>query len=195
MGVKMFITSISAGKKISFWLQNCCRTYLRPAFFYPTPSPQTNPPGCVSLYPFCIFPCPLRHAADPAAATVVDLLPSLTTNSSPTTLNSSTTPGLEPNAAQSSATPPVSTPADTPLVDLTDGPSIEASQPSATQNSVPSRNAPAAKNTTGGVSVDAGALKPDTDGVKDTVHFNGTCTPVGQDEYGFSLIFICSSLP
>ncbi|XP_062868092.1 neural cell adhesion molecule 1a isoform X1 [Trichomycterus rosablanca] len=138
-----------------------------------------------------------EHAAD-TTATVVDLLPSLTTNSeqvtdSPasksTTLNSSTTPGLEPNAPKASTTSPTSTPADTPLVDLSDGLSSKVSQPSGTPNSVPPSSnpkAPAAKNTTDGVQnpavqVDGKTLASDADQVKNAVDSNSTSAPVNRD--------------
>lgn len=102
--------------------------------------------------------CPHRHAAD-TTATVVDLLPSVTTNSDPgtdspasdsTTLTSSTAPAADPKAApkptpQSSTPKPIVTSptspqaapaAVAPLVDLSDTPSsqtsksLEAPQPS-----------------------------------------------------------------
>ncbi|XP_053096064.1 neural cell adhesion molecule 1a isoform X7 [Pangasianodon hypophthalmus] len=103
-----------------------------------------------------------EHAAD-TSATVVDLLPSLATNSEPvtdspasesTTLNSSTAPAPDPkttappqsSAPKASITSPTSPPADTPLVDLSDGPSTQASWPSETPKSTPPSSEP--KNAT-----------------------------------------------
>ncbi|XP_066502219.1 neural cell adhesion molecule 1a isoform X2 [Hoplias malabaricus] len=94
-----------------------------------------------------------EHAAD-TTATVVDLLPSLATNSeavtdSPasesTTLTSSTAPSAaEPKAAPQSSTPkasvssPTSPPAAVaPLVDLSDGPSTHSTKPSEAPTAAP----------------------------------------------------------
>ncbi|TSQ12694.1 Neural cell adhesion molecule 1 [Bagarius yarrelli] len=101
-----------------------------------------------------------EHAAD-TTATVVDLLPSLTTNSesvtdSPasesTTLNSSTAPAPDPKTTASPQScvnkPSITSPTtpDTPLVDLSDGPPIQATQPSDTSKSFASSSTP--KNAT-----------------------------------------------
>lgn len=112
----------------------------------------------ISFSPSLLFlssRCPHRHAAD-TTATVVDLLPSVTTNSDPgtdspasdsTTLTSSTAPAADPKAApkptpqsstpKPSVTSPQAAPAAVaPLVDLSDTPSsqtsksLEAPQPS-----------------------------------------------------------------
>ncbi|XP_060746511.1 neural cell adhesion molecule 1a isoform X1 [Tachysurus vachellii] len=119
-----------------------------------------------------------EHAAD-TTATVVDLLPSLATNSdsvtdSPasesTTLNSCTTPAPDPkiaapsqtSAPKASITSPTSPPADTPLVDLSDGPSSQASQPSETLKSTPSSSEP--KNATDGIQNTDSATVSQVDG-------------------------------
>lgn len=127
--------------------------------------PPSSPPPfslCGSLFPPSLLSlssrCPHRHAAD-TTATVVDLLPSVTTNSDPgtdspasdsTTLTSSTAPAADPKAApkptpqSSTPKPSVTSPtspqaapaAVAPLVDLSETPSsqtsksLEAPQPS-----------------------------------------------------------------
>ncbi len=114
-----------------------------PSFFFVWIS---FPPSLLSLS----SRCPHRHAAD-TTATVVDLLPSVTTNSDPgtdspasdsTTLTSSTAPAADPKTAPK-VTPQSSTPkpsvtsptspqaapaAVAPLVDLSDTPSNQTSK-------------------------------------------------------------------
>ncbi|XP_046723237.1 neural cell adhesion molecule 1a isoform X4 [Silurus meridionalis] len=119
-----------------------------------------------------------EHAAD-STATVVDLLPSLATNSEPvtdspasesTTINSSTAPEPDPkttpssqsNAPKANITSPTYPPADTPLVDLSDGPSPQASQPSVAPKSTPS--SPQPKNATDGIQNTDSATVSQVDG-------------------------------
>ncbi|XP_047018002.1 neural cell adhesion molecule 1a isoform X7 [Ictalurus punctatus] len=119
-----------------------------------------------------------EHAAD-TTATVVDLLPSLATNSesvtdSPasdsTTLNSSTAPAPDPkttappqsSSPKANVTSPTSLPADTPLVDLSDGPSTQASRHSEIPKSTPSSSKP--KNATDAIQNTDSATVSQVDG-------------------------------
>ncbi|KAK3524331.1 hypothetical protein QTP70_028054 [Hemibagrus guttatus] len=158
-----------------------------------------------------------EHAAD-TTATVVDLLPSLATNSesitdSPasesTTLNSSTAPAPDPKTAPPSQTSapkasiisPTSPPADTPLVDLSDGPSTQ--KPSESPKSTPSSSKP--KNATDAIQntdsatvsqVDGGAHHAsDADLANDSNSTNAPAVP-SQDEFPENalILFMWSTL-
>ncbi|XP_053333962.1 neural cell adhesion molecule 1a isoform X7 [Clarias gariepinus] len=144
-----------------------------------------------------------EHAAD-TTATVVDLLPSLATNSgtdSPasesTTLSSSTTPAPDPKstgpsqscAPKASITSSTSPPADTPLVDLSDGPSIQASQPTEIPKSTPTSSEPktatdAIQNTDSATvsQVDGGAHHAsDADKANDSSSTRASDVPIQDD--------------